>query len=277
VPVDVDSQDLGSLWQAFLGRLKAKSQPFYGFVSPGQLTQIDSETQTWIVVYPDDKEPMMRRVEQRLKDGRSLQNLVSEVMGAAYNMQVRLQGEKKKLNPEPDNAPAPVRSSSAPASSPAPSAPASAPAVPRSRAELSVSQPAPDPQPNPQPVPVRRSGAAIFSEPLFEPETEDLFDEIDMDFLPEAEPEPIAERTVPPARPAQASPAQHPPRNGQAASVAVSPAPVSVSAPVQAPVLAARPLEPGALEPDSEAVLPERAHLEEIASMFKGKIIQRRA
>ncbi|MBF2052590.1 MAG: DNA polymerase III subunit gamma/tau [Candidatus Sericytochromatia bacterium] len=259
-----DLNDLNGLWQALLSKLKLKAPLLYGFVAAGQLQQVHAASQTWIIAYAADKEPMMRQLQQRLKDGK-LQGLIAELVGSSYGVQLISEGQ------------APIAQEAGKTE-----VPASAPPVPAEKPPVQPAVPTRTPQQPPPSAPVpeaRPATPAALIRPapsLPEPDLQeaDDFVEIDMDFMPEegqAEPvaseaEPAAPVSRPPASPAS-DPQPVPAPARPAAAVAVAEAPVP--SPAQ-PVAAAAAAETAAGPPH----LPEQAHLQEIADLFKGKVVR---
>lgn len=270
-----DLKDLPGLWQALLSKLKLKAPLLYGFVAAGQLQQLHAASKTWIIAYAADKEAMMRQLQPRLKDGK-LQGLIAELMGSPYDVQLVSAGQ---------TLPAAVETA-APAAAALPAAAPAAPVVPAPAPAPSVlpSVSAPVTPPAAPPVTAKPEPPSLAPD-LEEP---DDFVEIDMDFMPEENgPEPV-ESASPVRRPGASPPADKQPVPTADLSRAPAESVSSAAPAVGPPVPAASPAEHAA-EPIAMAAaaatasapaaeprqLPEQAHLQDIADLFKGKVVRR--
>lgn len=118
----VDSSEHLVLWKQFLARVAKEHPPMYGFISSGQLSHVDTDNRVWMVEFIHNNKALLRRLQQKMQDGK-LQALVSDMMGAPFTLETRLQQEKKKLNEEASSRGTPVQ-----VAAPRPQAP-DAPAV----------------------------------------------------------------------------------------------------------------------------------------------------
>ena len=88
-----NSSDPQVLWNAFVEAVKTHQKPVIGFLMNGHLEHVDRENKTWILAFQGRFQ--RDRIQQKLSD-RSLQNLASQIMGEAFNIELTLAGEKKK-------------------------------------------------------------------------------------------------------------------------------------------------------------------------------------
>lgn len=100
----LNSQDPGALWEAFVEAVKNHQKPVIGFLMNGHLSHVDLQNKTWILSFQGRFQ--RDRIQHKLSD-RSLQSLVSQIMGSPFEIEVTLEGEKK--NREPVKSTAPVK------------------------------------------------------------------------------------------------------------------------------------------------------------------------
>lgn len=268
---------ISAQWQAFLEQVKLHQKPVIGFLLSGELLKVRLEDKIWVLGFSGRFQ--RDRIEHKLKDG-SLQELVSQIMGEAYQIEVMM-SEKKKSSEPPEQPVAPPASAPpeqlrqqpepSPASEPAAAQRASATVAvvqAQTLAFKSDSKPLSKPERSPEPV----------FEPAFT-EAEDEGDFADMSYLPgEASVFAQVADTAPPYTLATSQDLAHlPPEPAQSRELDS----VTFPARVQSESLAEAPhLSPaGSAGIHLDKLGPaqqggQMAHLQEIADMFKGKIVE---
>ncbi len=279
-PTGIENQ-----WQAFLEQVKLHQKPVIGFLLSGELLKVRADDKTWVLNFSGRFQ--RDRIEHKLKDG-SLQDLVSQIMGEPYQIEVMLSEKKKSSELDPSA----TKTSSAAAEAVQPP-PLAAPdpdtnpvpvSIPEPPVPVTPSKPLPDPVKAP-PAPVAiipEARAEIKQEitPDTESDEDDFGDDlVDMSYLPSEAP--VL------AQVADTAPAYQVAVSQELASLPLEPAQsqeidsVTFPARVQSETLAEAPhLTPAAtvgiqldsLGPAEHA--GHMAHLQEIADMFKGKIVE---
>ncbi len=216
--VPLNTQDPRALWDAFVEAVKNHQKPVIGFLMNGHLAHVDTQNKTWVLAFQGRFQ--RDRIQQKLSD-RSLQSLVSQIMGSPFEIEVTLEGEKKNREP------APIK----------PAEPVVVPqAAPAQHTPVKLPPEAPHAQPLPQDAvaPVWNDG-----------QDWDDDDEIDVHYSP-AE---LHGHGVPELLPRAEQPSPKP-----------EPVPSALSPEVEANAVEALPIE----------------SLQEVADIFKGKIVTRR-
>ncbi len=245
-------EDLPALWDAFLEAVKTHQKPVIGFLMNGELQRVDAENQLWFLAF---KGRFQRdRIQKKLSD-RTLQDLVSQIMGMPYNIEVFLAGESP---------------SSPPASPVAETATATATSTTEKK-KPEVAPPAPPVKR--EPVPEDSLNEQPFDAPSFDEEG----DMVDMSYLPEAsvaEPPPVSPSMIDALPVPSKEIAPLPPPVAPASSLA--PTSIPTPTPEKSPSeQTSSPEQKSPHEQGAEDTLPIES-LQEVADLFKGKIVARR-
>ena len=232
-----------TLWRTFLGRVREEQPMMFGFLSNGKLVTISSEAQIWVIEFSQGSKALLQRLQQRLKGG-DLQALVSEVMNAPYDIETRLESQEKKnrltAESETKTLPEPILK------------PIPEPPKPPKKPAATLPE---------RPVNAARTRQVT---PIDDPEPVEMFDDemVDMEYLPEPSETPPPKSESTPSTPAN-----------ELQSIPQK----SVSAPLKAPLKPATPELNATPEPPNidlvETPPAETGLIEEIAEMFKGKIV----
>lgn len=110
--VPLNTQDPRALWDAFVEAVKNHQKPVIGFLMNGHLAHVDTQNKTWVLAFQGRFQ--RDRIQQKLSD-RSLQSLVSQIMGSPFEIEVTLEGEKKNRESAPIKSPEPVKQTPMPA------------------------------------------------------------------------------------------------------------------------------------------------------------------
>lgn len=253
----VQSSDPAVLWEAFIEAVKTHQKPVIGFLMNGHLEQIDAQTNTWILAFQGRFQ--RDRIQKKLSD-RSLQTLATQIMGRPVEIEVTLVGEKKKAELKSAPTPATPLASEKPQPTELPESPL--PPV--------ITDSTPPPHQTVANAPARH----IAREPLPEAGVgEDDLGMADMGYLPEDPVEADSTDTIVPIP--QSVPDLLPKKPAPAATPLPSVASPSRGNQPAAPRSETRPVDsPGTPREDIEEAPIES--LQEVADIFKGKIVTRR-